>query len=98
MSLTSLTDVDRFILIHVHVQNAILRNRTLFSRPGERNSLSSNQNCNKREIADLLERAGEAQKKVEKAIYVCLRISTPNKLCDLKIATNGLQIIYSFSR
>ncbi len=48
MSLTSVTDIDRLILIHVHVQNAILRNRALFSQPGELNSISSNQNCNLR--------------------------------------------------
>ncbi len=61
MSITSLTDIDRFILSHVHVQNAILRNRTLFSQPGELNSLRVNQNCNWRENA--LECAVEAQKK-----------------------------------
>ncbi len=82
MSLTSLTDIDRFIYIHVHLQNAILRNRILFSQPGELNSLSSNQNCNLRENADLLKRAEEAPKKVETVIYVCHRISAPNQLCD----------------
>ncbi len=80
MSITSLTDIDRFILIHVHVQNAILRNRTLFSQPGELKQLRSNQNYNLRENVDLLERADEALKKVETAIYVCLRFFAPNKL------------------